>query len=80
MFGPFSKAGRHALTALGRIRETAKSRVAAVHELFHDAEEGAADWKAERESLHAEIKTLKTRLAKLEVREKKKASEHDPIS
>jgi predicted lipid carrier protein YhbT len=80
MFGPFSKPVGHALTALGRIRETAKSRVAAVHESFHDAEEGAADWKAERESLHAEIKTLKTRLAKLEVREKKKASEHDPVS
>jgi hypothetical protein len=39
-----------------------------------------ADWKTEREGLRAEIKTLKTRLAKLEVREKKKATEHDPVS
>ena len=44
------------------------------------AEAGAAGWKAERESLQAEIKTLKTRLAKLEVREKKKATEHDSVS
>jgi len=80
MFGPFARPVGRALTALGRARETAKNRMAAVHESFHDAEAGEADWKAEREGLHAEIKTLKTRLAKLEVREKKKATEHDPVS
>ena len=80
MFGPFAKPVGRALTALGRVRETAKSRVAAVHESFHDEEAGAADWKSEREDLRTEIKTLKTRLAKLEVREKKKATEHDPVS
>ncbi len=80
LFGPLSKPVGRALSALGRVRETAKSRVAAVHESFHDEEAGAADWKAERETLQAEIKTLKTRIAKLEVRDKKKATEHDPVS
>ena len=80
MFGPFAKPVGRALTALGRIREGAKSRVAAVHHSFHEEEGGAGDWQAERENLQAEIKSLKTRLAKLEVREKKKASEHDPVS
>ncbi len=80
IFGPFAKPAGRVLTALGRAREAARNRVAAVHELFHDADAGAADWKAEREGLNAEIKTLKTRLAKLEVREKKKATEHDPVS
>jgi len=80
MFGPFAKPVGRVLTALGRLRESAKSRVAAVHESFHEEEAGAADWKSERESLQAEIKTLKTRLAKLEVREKKKATEHDQVS
>ncbi len=78
IFGPFAKPVARALSALGRARETAKSRVAAVHESFHAEEAGAADWKSERENLRAEIKSLKTRLAKLEVREKKKAAEHDP--
>jgi predicted lipid carrier protein YhbT len=78
LFGPLAKPVGRALTTLGRIRETAKSRAAAVHESFHHNEAGTADWKAERESLRDEIKTLKTRLAKLEVREKKKAVEHDP--
>ena len=63
MFGPLAKPVGRALTALGHVRETAKNRVAAVHESFHDAEAGAAGWKAEREGLRAEIKTLKTRLA-----------------
>ena len=80
MFGPLAKPVGRALTALGHVRETAKNRVAAVHDSFHDADAGAADWKSEREGLQAEIKTLKTRLAKLEVREKKKATEHDPVS
>ncbi len=80
MFGPFAKPVGRVLTALGRAREAAKNRAAAVHETFHEEEAGAADWKAEREGLHAEIKTLKTRLSKLEVREKKKATEHDPVS
>ncbi len=79
LFGPFAKPVGRALTALGRVRETAKNRAAAVHESFHDANAGAKDWETERDSLRAEIKTLKTRLAKLEVREKKtKAAEHDP--
>jgi O2-independent ubiquinone biosynthesis accessory factor UbiT len=80
MFGPLAKPVGRALTALGRIRENAKTRAAAVHESFHENEGGAGDWKTERETLQNEIKTLKTRLAKLEVREKKKASEHDPVS
>jgi predicted lipid carrier protein YhbT len=81
MFGPLAKPVGRAITALGRARETAKHRVAAVHESFHDAEVGVADWKAERDTLQAEIKTLKTRLAKLEVREKKtRAAEHDSVS
>jgi predicted lipid carrier protein YhbT len=80
MFGPFAKPAGRALSALGRVRETAKNRVAAVHASFHEEEAGAAGWKAERDRLQAEIKTLKTRLAKLEVREKKKAAEHDPVS
>ncbi len=80
MFGPLAKPVGRALSALGRIRENAKSRVAAVHEFFHEGEAGAADWKSQRETLQNEIKTLKTRLAKLEVREKKKASEHDSVS
>ncbi len=78
LFGPLAKPVGRALTALGRARETARTRAAAVHESFHDAEEGAQDWKAERDSLRSEIKTLKTRLAKLEVREKKTKAEHDP--
>ncbi len=80
MFGPLSKPVGRALTAIGRIRENAKSRAAAVHESFHEGETGAGGWKAERENLQAEIKTLKTRLSKLEVREKKKAADHDTIS
>ncbi len=80
MFGPLAKPVGRALSALGRIRENAKSRVAAVHESFHEGEAGAADWKSQRETLQNEIKTLKTRLAKLEVREKKKASEHNSVS
>ncbi len=80
LFGPFANPVGRALTALGRVRETARNRVAAVHESFHEQEAGAADWKSERENLQTEIKTLKTRLAKLEVREKKKATEHDPVS
>jgi O2-independent ubiquinone biosynthesis accessory factor UbiT len=80
MFGPLAGPVGRALAALGRARENAKKQVAAVHESFHDSEAGAADWKAEREGLQAEIKTLKTRLAKLEVREKKKAADHDPVS
>lgn len=77
MFGPLAKPVGRALTTLGRVREEARNRVAAIHESFHDADAGATGWKAERDTLEAEIKSLKTRLAKLEVREKKKATEHD---
>ncbi len=80
MFGPLAEPVGRALTALGRIRENTKSRAAAVHESFHENETGPGDWKAERDNLQAEIKTLKTRIAKLEVREKKKAAEHDTVS
>ncbi len=73
MFGPLQKPAERALTTLGRVREAARHRAAEFIDSLREekaVDASAPAWANERDALKAEIKTLQTRIAKLEVREK----------
>ena len=71
LFGPLERPARRAARLFGTALGHAHTRVAAIHAGLHAAEAPGRDLAAEHDALHAEVKALKTRLARLDVRQKR---------
>jgi predicted lipid carrier protein YhbT len=69
LFGPFERPARRIAlrvdTAIGR----ARARISTIHARLHEADGSARDLGAECDALRADVKALKTRVAKFDVRQ-----------
>jgi O2-independent ubiquinone biosynthesis accessory factor UbiT len=73
LFGPFERPARRIGRHLDRIVGLARTQVATLHAKLHEADAPPRDLAAECDALQAEVKALKTRLAKLDVRQMRTA-------
>jgi predicted lipid carrier protein YhbT len=72
--GPLAVPARRAFGLVNRVAERVMNRLAELHAARENGPTHAKNSALENDRLRAEIKTLKTRLAKFEVRQKQKAS------
>ena len=72
LLGPFAAPARQTALLLNLVVESVRNRLADIYESRHPALANTQSLGVENESLRMEIKTLKTRLAKLEVQQKKR--------
>jgi O2-independent ubiquinone biosynthesis accessory factor UbiT len=68
-FGPLERPARRIARRLDSIINGARTRIATVHARLHEADAPPRDFGAECDALRAEVKALKTRLAKFDVRQ-----------
>jgi hypothetical protein len=69
MFGPLERPARRIAQRIDAAIGRARARIETIHGRLHEAEGPSRDLGAEFDALRAEVKTLKTRLAKLDVRQ-----------
>lgn len=69
LLGPLERPARRVARGIERAIRGARDRVAAVHAGLHGQDPPARDVAAECDALRAELKAVKTRLAKLDVRQ-----------
>jgi uncharacterized protein YceH (UPF0502 family) len=69
LFGPLERPARRIARRVDFAVGRARARVAAMHGRLHEGDAHERDLAAEFEALRAEVKALKTRLAKLDVRQ-----------
>ena len=69
MFGPFERPARRIAHRIDSAIGRARARIATIHGRLHEADGPSRDVGAECDALRAEVKSLKTRLAKLDVRQ-----------
>jgi predicted lipid carrier protein YhbT len=73
LFGPFERPARRIGRRLDRVIGLAHAQVATLHAKLHEADGPSRDLGAECDALRAEVKALKTRLAKMDVRQMRTA-------
>lgn len=71
LFGPLERPARRSARLIESGFGRARAGVAALHAALHRAEAPGRDLAAECDALRAEVKALKTRIAKLDVRQKR---------
>jgi predicted lipid carrier protein YhbT len=69
IFGPLERPARRIALRVDTAITRARARIATIHARLHEAEGPARDLGAETDALRAEVKALKIRLAKLDVRQ-----------
>jgi predicted lipid carrier protein YhbT len=69
LFGPFERPARRIGRRLDRVIGLVGTQIATLHAKLHEANGPSRDLGAECDALRAEVKALKTRLAKMDVRQ-----------
>lgn len=72
-FGPFERPARRIGRRLDRVASWARGQAVAFHRNLHEQDAPPRDLAAETDALRQEVKALKTRLVKLDVRQQKRA-------
>jgi predicted lipid carrier protein YhbT len=75
LFGPLERPARRVGRALEHAAARARARVGAMHAAMHAEDSAGRDLGAELDALRNEVRTLKTRLAKLDVKQQKRTAE-----
>jgi predicted lipid carrier protein YhbT len=71
LFGPLERPARRVARGVDRLIFGARARLAAIHDRLHEADAPPRDFAAECDALRAELAALKTRIAKLDVKQQR---------